>query len=428
MTESLPASNFPDELNLARYFGIVRRQWFFILLCGVLGAAVAYGLTALQPRMYMARADVALVRTGTIVSFDSRIRTVSDTDPNAQSLDTVARRRSLLVIGTSQDLADRVTRALGAQLPDTLRDPARLTSRITVTNDGDLFAIQAVAENPELVAMIANAWAKAYETRVNELFSENVVGEEAIQAQAAQAKLEYDAGQAAVIADLNENPIEALMREQARLSGQLDAQVTVDNKLRQLQADVQALRARLEADGAAVSTADELTQILIQTSAFNNGPDTTPFRLDLAQATAPLVTKQDLLVQLDTLDKAIQQRRTTPDPEQQQALVEQLNSVQAQLADAQQRRKELEAARDLAWTTYQTLNTKLAEVRVSAGIQNQWVRIASSAVAPRAPISSRTLVTTLIGGGLGLIIGFLLALIWDFQRARAHERKPGARS
>jgi uncharacterized protein involved in exopolysaccharide biosynthesis len=426
MTRSIPAPNFPDELDLARYFELVRHRWLLILLCGVLGAGAAYIWTSLQPTMYVARADVALVRTGTIVSFDPKIRTVSDVDPNAQAFDVVARRRSLVVIGTSQDLANQVIQVLGARLPDTLREPGALVGRISVANDGDLITIQAVAENPELAAMIANAWARAYEARVNELFSASPVAQGGIQSQAAQAKLEYDASVAAVTAYLNDSPIEALAREQASLTGKLDAQVAVDNKLEQLEADVQALRVRLETSGTTVSPADELTQILIQTSAFNNGSDTAPFRLDLAQSAAPARTREELLGQLDALAKAIQQRRATLRPEQQQALYSRLNSVQAQLAEARQELKELEAARDLAWTTYQTLNSKIAEVRVSAGIENQWVRIASSAVAPRAPIASRALFGALIGGAVGLALGFVLALIWDFRRARGRAFQPAS--
>lgn len=411
-------TNFPDELNLARYFALVRRQWLVIVVGVVLGAGAAILYGAMQPKQYQAHADVAVVRTGTIVSFDPKIRTVSDTDPNAQAVEQVSRRPSLLAIGESQDLAQRVIAALGTELPDTLREPALMAGRVTVINNGDLFTIQATADTPELAARIANAWALAYEARVNELFSERPESLDIITAQAAQAKNEYDAKQSAVVTYLSTNSIETLKRQQMLLVLQLDGQVNVENKLTQLAADVQALRTRLQTSGVTVSSADELTQILIQANAFTNGGDISALRLDLTQ-TPPDTTTAAQLAQLDALSKAIEQRRTALSADQKQALYAQLNTVQAQLEQAQQQLKELQAARDLAWSTYQTLNTKVSEVAVTAGSENQLVRVAVDAVPPNAPATGRTLFNLLLGGVLGLILGFLLALGLDFQRARA---------
>lgn len=418
MNRTIP-TNFPDELNLARYFELARRRWLVLVVCAVLGAGAAFLYGAMQPQVYIAIAQVAVVRTGTIVTFDPKIRTVSDTDPTAQGVEQVSRRMSLLVIGESQDLAAAVIAKIGTQLPDTLREPFQLARQVDVINNGDLFVFRVTAESPELGALIANTWAQEYESRVNRLYSERPASLEIIQGQAAQAKADYDTQQAALVKYISDNPIETLKRDQASIILELDAQVRVETKLTQLASDVQALRSRLQTSGATVSNADELTQILIQATAFNNGSDSTvPLRFDVSTTTSTTTTEQQL-AQLDALSKAIEERRTAMSAEQKQALHVQLNNVASQLETSQQQLKELQAARDLAWTTYQTLNTKVSEVVVSAGSENQFVRIADPAVAPARPVPSRGWLNLLIGGVLGLIVGFLLALGLDFQQARA---------
>jgi hypothetical protein len=177
-----------------------------------------------------------------------------------------------------------VIQELGAELPESYQSPEALTRRVTVTNDGDLFTIQVTAETPELAARIANTWVNAYERQVNELFSVEPASAATLEAQAEQAKSEYEASQAAVVAFLNVNPVETLIRERTRLSAELDDQVAVENKLRRLAADVQALRTRLLANDATVSAADALTQILIQTSALSNGGAENSFQLDVSLA------------------------------------------------------------------------------------------------------------------------------------------------
>ncbi len=424
MTRPTLSSTFPDELNLTRYFELVRRQWRLILACGVLGAVATFGWATFAPKVYSARADVAIVRTGTIVSFDSRIRTVSDTDPNALALDQVTRRRSLQAIGTSQALSADVIQVLGAKLPEALRDPVLLAEGVSLTNDGDLFTVQVIAETPELAALIANAWATEYEARVNELFSEKPISLELARVQAAEAKKDFDIQQAALVAFLTTNPLEPLKRENALLIKQLDNEVNVESKLQQLRADAQALRARLDGDGATVSSADELSQLLIQASAFNNGGDAAPFRLDVSATNGTSVTVEQQRQQLDALLQAIETRRAALSAEQKLSLQREMNRVQVQLEQAQQQLRELQAARDLAWNTYQSLNTKIAEVQVTTGAQNQLVRLAAPAIAPTRSVSSRRSISTVLGGLLGLVIGFVLALLWDFQRARGRVLKP----
>lgn len=425
MTQSTPNVIVPDELNLKRYIDVVLHLWYLILLCGILGAAGAYLVGALQPKMYSAHTDIAILRTGTIVTFDPKIRTISDTDPGAQSADSVSRRRSLTALSTSPDLQNRVIALMGTQLPETLRDPVHLQAAISFTIDGDLLTATATTSDPKVSALLANTWGTEYSARVNKLFGSNPDSEELISAQAAQAKQDYDTKQAAVNDFLQSTSIEQLKRQQALLSTELDAQVLLQNKLSQLSEDVKALRDRVAASGSTPSDADRLTQILIQANAFANGGDTSPaFRLDIASSTSATLTTQQELQQLDELAKAIEARRSAVSDTQVQQWYTQLNTVQSQLEQTQQQLKEIQAARDLAWTTYQTLTSKVAEVHVSNGSENELVRLVSSATVPPSPNAVRATFNVLIGALLGLVIGFVVALILDFRRARTRVLNP----
>ena len=121
---------------------------------------------------------------------------------------------------------------------------------------------------------------------------------------------------------------------------------------------------------------------------------------------------------MDSLITAIQARSQSLTGDTATALHQQLATVQAQLEQAQAQQKELTAARDLAWSTYQLLASKVSETNVAAGSANEMVRVAASAVAPSEPVDSRRLLFTVIGGLVGLLVGAAVAVVWDALPAR----------
>jgi uncharacterized protein involved in exopolysaccharide biosynthesis len=92
-------------------------------------------------------------------------------------------------------------------------------------------------------------------------------------------------------------------------------------------------------------------------------------------------------------------------------LYEQLSDLNVQLEQAAAQRKELEAERDLAWNTFQLINTKVAENTIATETESQLVRVASPAIEPREPVEQRTLLKTLLGGMAGAVVGAALALV-----------------
>lgn len=414
LTEPIPSS-LVNEINLIQYLAVLRRRWLWIAGCAFLGALAAFLFTYLAPRVYLARTELAIVRTGTIVTFDPKFRTVSDTDPNAQGLDTVARRRSLVTIGSSPGFTLQVIDQLGTLLPEELRDPAELQRSLSVASDGDVIRVSVLSDNPELAALIANTWASIYVKRVNEVFAEGALTTDTLETQAVEAKKDYEAKESALVADIQSTPLERLKRQQDTLIQQLNSLGNLEAKLFKLEDDAQSLKTLIQRGQGAASLSDEFARFTIEANSFNNAGEL-PARVDLPLANATgLGTREQQLQQLDALIKTFQERRAAIGGSSRDELYKQLNDVQVEIEKFQQVRKELNAARDLAWDTYQLLNSKVAENTVASQTESQLVRIAAAAIVPTEPMERRVLLTTILGGMAGAVVGACLAL---FLRVR----------
>jgi uncharacterized protein involved in exopolysaccharide biosynthesis len=411
---------FGDELNLAHLLGVLLRYWYFLVIGGVLGVLVVLLWSRMQPLRYAASASLVVIRSGLIVSFDPRVRSVSDTDLTSQALDQLTHRKSLITLGQSPDIAQAVIRELGDQLPPDLRDPGRLLTQIQVQNDSDVIQISATASSPQLAQQLANLWAKKYEELVNQVLGENALNSQDLDAQLQDAKKEYDAREQALVTFIATSSGAAQQSKIDLLDQQLKTRNDVRNKLAQLEQDATALKARMSAGGATVARGDALAQVLLEANAFNNGGGDAPaVRLDVP-LDSPAVSQADQLAQLDGLVRAIQDRRAAMTEQADADLAKQRDELQGQLEQGNAKQKELEALRDLAWNTYQSLGTKVAERTVTNGSPTMVVRLTLPALTG-ALISSRLTLNLLIGGMFGVLIGGAGALAWGNWR---RERTP----
>jgi uncharacterized protein involved in exopolysaccharide biosynthesis len=388
----------------------LRRRWFLLVIGAVLGAAAAYAYVSIQPPEYFSRADVAIVRTGFVVNLNPSFRTVSDTDPNTQALDQVSRRRSLAAIGGSLAFAEQVLEKLKSQLPEELQAPDALRERVNIKSDGDLFQIEVFAPSPELAALIANTWAEMYVNRINEVFGETPVTPASFDVQAAEAKKDYDAKQAALEAFLGTSPVDRLTRERDLLNLQLSDQVRLEGKLVQLQADVESLQSLIRSGQGNATAGEELTRVLLAANTFNNSGQL-PLQMDVPfNGLQAETSREQQIAQLDALLVSIQERRAGLSGSTKTNLYHKLSSVQQQLERAQAQAKELQAGRDLAWNIYQLFQTKVGETSVANGTQNQLVRVANEALVPLRPVDSRIFIKTALGAFAGLVLGAAVAL------------------
>lgn len=407
-TESATPS-LVSELNLAHYVDLLKRRWFWIVACGLVGAGIAYFWANSATPVYTARTELAILRTGSIVNFDPRFRTISDADPNATALDAVARRQSLLSIGESPALAEQVIQKLGDQLPPPLRTVEAMLGAVSIINDGDILRVSAETGSPTLSALITNAWGEAYVARVNQVFSDSGLASDNLQSIALELKKDYEAKQDAVTRDRATSEIQRVLREKDFVERQLN--VNLQEKLVRGIDDATALRelvANSQADDATAS--QQAAMLILQVNLFKT-TDTTPNALSIpiTADTTPR-PRSELLQELDNLIANLKERRAAQIAER-DALYDQLRSLRVEQEATDAKTKYLEWSRDLAWNTYQLMAGKVTENAVASETQSKLVQVAAPAVAPTQPRSQQRQLKTILGGLVGLLVGATLAVV-----------------
>lgn len=440
MSHSLDTSGESvNELNLSRYVQILGRHWRVIAAAGILGGLAALAYSVVLPAGYRSDAALAIVRTGLVLNMDARARTISDTDPNVQSVDQIAQRRSLLTIAQSQDVALAVIAALGTP-PNEVQTPRQLASRVKVAMNSDVIEIQATMPTAEQATLLADTYARVLEERANLLLGETALPTEGLSLQAEQARQTYRDKEDALAAYLVTSQIEPLKRRVNIVSKEIDTRARVQTKMEQLEQDAQALQARLGSGETRGIPGTQLAQLLLEANAFNNETDisgnetdisgnktdnsgnktdTSPGALGSVQVNVlggnvDNLTPAEQAQSLDHLVQAIRTRRQTLAAQDTQPLYDELRKSQSDLEQAQAKLRELQTERDVAWNAYQLLATKVSESRIASGYQNQIVRIISSGNAPSSSATSRALLNTLIGAALGVIVGAGLAFALEW--------------
>lgn len=155
-------------MELRDYLRILRAHWLGIVLLTLLGIAVAWGYTALQPRVYTATTSgyVAATSTGT----DSGSSLVGD---------QLARSKvtSYLDIGSWRSVAEYAIADLGL---DTT--PEQLVTQVEVTNPLDTVVIHvsASADSPEAARDLAEAWIEGMVVEIDNIEGDGTTGSAAV--------------------------------------------------------------------------------------------------------------------------------------------------------------------------------------------------------------------------------------------------------
>jgi hypothetical protein len=102
---------------------------------------------------------------------------------------------------------------------------------------------------------------------------------------------------------------------------------------------------------------------------------------------------------------------------QQIVLMEQeVRELRAEIAHFQSVKNDLEQVRDLAWHTYTTLSTKVAELALASQSAESEIRFTVESVPPRKPEESRHPMTTVaLAGAVGLMLAVGMAFLLDFM-------------
>jgi len=466
-----------EEIDLREYVAVLIRHWKWIAALAILAAVVAFVVSLLMPPTYEAEAAIAVVRVRTDVTFTSQMVTLSEDELANRAMDVNARRTALVALATSNDVAVQVLDEIGDRLEPDERNVLDLLATVEASNEGDLISIKVRHGDPNTAAATANAWARSYERHVNTLYGTVGDLDATIVTQVKAAEETYNAAQAALEAFLGDNRIAVLEREIAARQELLqvyqtalnDAQTqpvslemstrrqVLEDYYKEMQeierwlADLRALRAQVERTSTSLASrvGNALALIFLQSQALGGvGNLPVQLQIDLTAGQSEGVELGDV----DTLIEVLEARRTeardqidtlaaalvTEGPSEVivgsdnplnlriAALDVEILALQEKLETERAREQNLQQARDLAWSTYQTLTQKQAEVGIASQVTGTEVRLAASALPPKDPGSPRKLLNTAVAGALGLMLGVFgaFAIEWWQGDEMAQAREP----
>jgi capsular exopolysaccharide synthesis family protein len=155
-------------MELRDYLRILRARWVAIILLTLLGAAVGFGYSALQPRVYTAEA------TGYVTTLDG------GTDVGAALVGNQlaqAKVKSFVAVGSWRAVAEYAIEELGLS-----SSPESLVNRVDVSNplDTTVISVNASAGTPEEARDLAEAWIRGMILQIDELEGDGTTGSSAV--------------------------------------------------------------------------------------------------------------------------------------------------------------------------------------------------------------------------------------------------------
>jgi len=349
-------------IEIGKYLETLLRQWRLILGTTLICAIAAGISTYLQPRLFQARVLIASTNVGTNVTLGSTIETISEEQAGYRLGGSTARLQSYVQIVDNPMIAKSVIDEIGNKLPEELRTPKALLGliRSRVAEKSDSIEILVVNEDPELAAVIANAWGKEYVDWVNNVYSSNTSSEalKAVQQKKNEAQRTYiktEKELEAFIAKSNKEKFTRQVEEIKALITSLStarttaaetiitntstAQITAFNeemlhyqellkqayldsrKVNHLLSNARSMRDQIESGGAGAARSNFLALILLKTQAFSadlvipENPeypttDDNPTTLQIQAANAEL-TPEEMVIDLEGLIDTLETRQTT---------------------------------------------------------------------------------------------------------------------
>ena len=144
-------------MDVRDYLRIIRAHWIGIAVSLILAVTVAFGWSAVQPRVYTADAN------GLVVSVNAVGDTVSSSVGNSLALSRV---KSYVQLGSWRSVAERAIAELGLTV-----SPESLVQRVRVSNPLDTVIIEVTADGPtpEEARDLASAWVRSMQAEIERI-------------------------------------------------------------------------------------------------------------------------------------------------------------------------------------------------------------------------------------------------------------------
>jgi len=396
-----------DVLDLRPYLRALRQDLRWILVVSLLLGIAALVISIIWPATFEATALVVARQPNRLVQFDPRFETVSE-EPT-----TLAAYPELAL---SDDLLQAVWDEAGGLLADieTLENLRDLLSA-TTGSDHSLLRLSVQNKNAETAAQLANVWAELFITRANQLLGnqdesqltffedQRDVALTALN-QAEQALVDYQAENRGNVINSELSSLQTLY------SQYLEDMRTIDF----LRQDVTRLLARVDAETTSEAAfGDQFTALLLQVKVYN-AETTVPLELQLdGMNTLSDQAGREQAAFLDSLLATLEDRSATAKDRLVELEPEILALQQAfQIYGTEYGR--LERNQTVAAETYLALARQVEQERITVRDTSIGLRLASYAAAPTEPVSPRIVLTTSLGGLIGLMMaGFVVLFkVW----------------
>lgn len=459
-TPTIGLPTFNEEINFQKYWLVLQRRWWLVLIATMTGGALAGLLVLPKPKSYQAMGKLLVKpdQASQLTGFDAKsgeIKALTQkSDPLSTEAEILKSQPVLAASSQALNLKDRKGKLI---------DAAMLEKKLTVKPivGTDLLQVMYQSEDPEVAARVVNQVMQDYirnNVQVNR--SQAIAARQFIVAELPQAEgavrqaetalrrfreangvvaLEQEAQESVKsMAALNQNinsSMALLSQSDARVQ-QLSRQVGMDVKsalvvnalnqsdgvqkalkdLRQAEAELAKQQTLYKEDNPEIKLLMEQVQAA-QKVLQDQTKDITGNSLEVsAQQLQLSKTQQDLV---GDLAKAEVERKSLG--EGVASLVRsrsEAGSKSRSMPGLEANQRELQRQVDASQTTYKTLLTKLQEVQVS---ENQTVgnaRVVSNAIVPEETVGIGNGVMLMGGGIAGLLVGLSLAFLVDYADRR----------
>ncbi len=424
-----------DLRDLRPFLVALLRRWRLFIICAI-GLAFITGTIQLARTLIFrsASADILIVPSSSQVNLDPRFQTTNSN----QASNPTDLRQGLLSLASNRTLAEKVVKDLG--VPDLTED--ELNQQIKVLTDGDLLRISVSNKSADLALQIVQAWSKAYENLVIDVYSGSQFHNNLLALEIDLAQKRYDQAQATLEKFLLDGQY---IKEQQQISTltdllagsrQSEQQLYTDylersRQIEQILQDAQTLRDQADTQGTSKFT-NSFASLMLRirmvggtapvfrmTAADLTTSETDPSNLsaNLAQLIKVLSLRRDqLLAQSNDVANAIASGGLIPigfDAATRQRYIDQLADLNGSYERLQSQQSILTQQRDLARDVLTLLQRKQAELQVAQSSPQIEVRFIGASIDPLRDLITQVLLSAVVAAILGLVMGAVIALLLD---------------
>ena len=401
-----------DSIDLRWYVYALARQRVRLVAFVLAGILVGAVVSLILPPTYKAAALVSVAQPQSSLRLDG----VTNSAPLPL--------RAYPELALSEAVLAPLFQQTRAILPADTNTVAKLrkTLKAEQASDASLLQLTASARDPETAAQIANVWAKEFAALAGQLYAQDQANLADYQQQLSDAKSQFTQAAVDLATFQSGNQVNMLNVQLTSQQNILGDYLNRQYRLGLIQQDCRELQTRLATlDANAPATrADDLALLSLISRVY--GADITagvPLQLQLNSG-EPLTggtVRDQLKLAADILQTA--GSRSAEIGTQITVLRPSILDLQGKLAAAQVQEQQLTVARNLAQAHYTTLSSKVDDARIAAQASASIVQVASPAAIPTQRDGLSVLVSALLGGMLGLVLGVALTFLGQWRRELA---------